>query len=150
MANETPDGGGGQEYSGEYVTIDSYPDSELLGATNTRDVQVSVLQALPSNVVFSLRFTPEVFRSGVADSLKRQFAGYFNAMAQIPNVTGISTFQDINDADQIQDVMRIVVRSTSGITSFAIEEHQFGRNLDLIAEEVAAVVKTLNAGEKGG
>ncbi len=149
MPTELPDSGGGQEFDGDYNTIKSGPDIELLGIDDVQDVQAVKLEALPSHVVFTLRFLPEGYVPSLVASLSRQFAGYFNQMAAIPGVAGVSTFQDVNDADVLDDVMRIVVKSTSGKQTFPIEEHQFGRDLDLIAQEVAAKVAELDQIEAG-
>lgn len=150
MANVAPDSGGTDTPKGAYTILASGPDVELMGATDVQDVQAVTAQADPSNVVFTLRFLPEAFVPAIVASLTGEFAGYFNAMTKIPGVSGVSTFQDVNDADVLSDVMRIVVRSTSGKSSFPIEEHEFGRRLDYIAEDVAAVRANLDAIEAGG
>jgi hypothetical protein len=149
MANLLPDSGGGDAPVGAYRILDSGPDVELLGATDSRDVQFVLAQALPSNVIFTLRFLPEVFEPNYVAEVTGQFAGYFNAMKEIPGVSGVTTFQDVNDDDVLNDVMRIRVRSTSGATSFPIEDHQFGRRLDYVAEDVAAARANLDAIEAG-
>lgn len=149
MPVEAPETGGTETPAGAYTILASGPDVELMGSTDVRDVQAVTAQAHPSDVIFTLRFLPEVFVPASVASLVGQFAGYFNAMSQIPGVSAVSTFQDINDGDVLSDVMRIVVRSTSGIQSFPIEEHQFGRRLDFIAEQVAATRASLDAIEAG-
>lgn len=149
MANELPEGGGEETPVGAWTQIASGPDIELIGVSDVQDVQYMTAQARPSNVVFTLRFLPEVFEPNYVAEVTGQFAGYFNAMVQIPGVSGVTTFQDINDADVLNDVMRIVVRSTSGRTSFPIEDHQFGRRLDYIAQDVASVRANLDAIEAG-
>jgi hypothetical protein len=149
MPVEAPETGGTETPSGAYTILESGPDVELMGATDVKDVQAVTVQARPSNVIFTLRFLPEAYVPSIVASLTGQFAGYFNAMTQIPGVAGVTTFQDVNDADMLDDVMRIVVRSTSGKSSFPIEEHQFGRRLDLIAEQVAATRANLDAIEAG-
>ncbi len=149
MANLPPEGGGGTEFSGEWEHIDSYPSTELQGATKVVDVQEVITRALPSNVVFTLRFLPEAYVSGLVTSLRSQFAGYFNAMSLIPGVAAVTTYQDVDDADQIQDVMQLVVKSTSGMSTFPLVETQFGRNLDDVAAEVKAKVAELDRIEKG-
>lgn len=100
-------------------------------------------------MIFTLRFLPEAYVPAIVANLTSSFAGYFNALAKLPGVSGVSTFQDIDDSDQLQDVMRIIVRSTSGITSFPIDEKQFGRRLDFLAPEIAAKVTELDAIEAG-
>jgi hypothetical protein len=149
MPVEMPEGGGEETPVGAYTILASGPDVELQGATDVQDVQFVTAQARPSNVIFTLRFLPEVFDPNYVGKVTGQFAGYFNAMTQIPGVSAVSTFQDINDADVLSDVMRIVVRSTSGVTSFPYEEHQFGRRLDYVAEDVAKVRANLDAIEAG-
>jgi hypothetical protein len=149
MPVEMPEGGGTETPAGAWTQIASGPDVELMGATDVQDVQYMTAQARPSNVIFTLRFLPEVFEPNYVSEVTGQFAGYFNAMVQIPGVAGVSTFQDINDADVLDDVMRIVVRSTSGRTTFPIEDHQFGRRLDYVAQDVAATRANLDAIEAG-
>lgn len=141
---------GGEEFpAGEYVVIRSSPDIELQGVSDTEDVQELLVRALPSNVVFTLRFPRDNYVPSIVDSLTAQFAGYFNALRAIPGVAGVSTFQDVNADDQIQDVMQITVRSDSGIQTFRFIEPQFGRRLDLVGADVAAKVAELNAIEAG-
>ncbi len=113
------------------------------------DVQEVITRALPSNVVFTLRFLPEAYVPTIVDSLRGQFAGYFNAMSEIPGVAAVTTFQDVDDAEQIQDVMQLVVKSTSGKSTFPLVETPFGRRLDYIADDVAAKRTELDRIEKG-
>src|SRR4051794_39688754 len=108
MPVEAPETGGTETPSGAYTILESGPDVELMGATDVKDVQAVTVQARPSNVIFTLRFLPEAYVPSIVASLTGQFAGYFNAMTQIPGVSGVTTFQDVNDADVLDDVMRIV------------------------------------------
>lgn len=149
MPTEMPDSGGEQNLNGAYTILASGPDVELQGSTDVRDVQAVTVQARPSNVIFTLRFLPEAYVPAIVANLCGSFAGYFNELVKIPGVAGVSTFQDIDAADQLQDVMRITVRSTSGITSFPVDEPQFGRRLDYLAPEIAAKVSELDAIEAG-
>lgn len=149
MANEAPEGGGGVEFSGDYDLISSQPTVEIIGAQDVQDVQEIVARALPSNVVFTLRFLPEAYVPELVASLTSQFAGYFNAAIQIPGVAAVSTYQDVNAADQLEDVMQFVVISTSGKSTFPLVITPLGRNLDLVAEDVAATRKNLDAIESG-
>ncbi len=149
MPTADPEGGGGEELTGAWEHIDSYPSTELQGISKVIDVQEVITRALPSNVIFTLRFLPEAYVPEIVDSLRGQFAGYFNAMSEIPGVAAVTTYQDVDDADQIQDVMQLVVKSTSGKSTFPLVETPFGRRLDYITDDVTAKVAELDKIEKG-
>lgn len=149
MPVEAPEPGGGEEYTGQWEHISAYPDVELSGVAGGEDVQAVVTRALPSNVVFTLRFLPEAYVPGIVSSLRSQFAGYFNAAVAIPGVAGVTTYQDVTASDQLQDVMEFVVTSTSGRSTFPLVVTPFGRQLALVAEDVAATRANLDAIETG-
>lgn len=145
MAFEDAGGGPGGDLSGEWKHISSEPTVELVGGTQVQDVQEVVTQAIPSNVIFTLRFVPEANVPTIVNSLRSEFAGYFNALAAIPGVAGVTTYQDLDGSDQIQDVMQLNVVSTSGRSTAPLVETQFGRNLEDMATEVAAARANLDA-----
>ena len=143
-------GGGGDEYpAGEYEVLSSETTVELLGVSDVLDVQQVTARALPSNVVFHVRFSgPQFTPTDVAYFLGR-FSGYFNALSAIPNVVGVTTFEDIDAAGQLQDMMQVTVRSDSGRMSSSLIEQSVGRSLGIMQEEVAQLVSTLDSIEAG-
>ena len=95
-------GGGGDEYpAGEYEVLSSETTVELLGVSDVLDVQQVTARALPSNVVFHVRFSgPQFTPTDVAYFLGR-FSGYFNALSAIPNVVQLSRSRCNRTARQI-------------------------------------------------
>lgn len=136
---------GGTDYDGPYQILSNLPDVELVGVSDSVDVQRVTVRALTSRVIFSFALLPEVADLTSVNRFASHFAGYFDALAAIPGVGGISTFQDIDDSDELQDVMRIVVRSSSGRSAQAYIEPQFGRRPDYVALDVANIRAQLDA-----
>lgn len=79
-------------------------------------------QANQSGVVFVARFPQELYQypDQVAETLNA-LAGGFNTWMAVPGVTGVSTFQDINDSNELVDMTNVTISSTSGKSTTVIE-----------------------------
>lgn len=138
-------GGGGASYpDGDYDVISSESTIETVGGIEIEEVEQVIARALPSRVVFPVRFSGGQFTADEVIYFLRRFAGYFNALAALPHVVGVETFQDMTASNELQDLMRITVASNSGRLTSSLVEAEVGRDLDALAADVAAQSATLS------
>jgi hypothetical protein len=144
-------GDGDEPYpAGEYEVLASESTVELIGLTDVRDVQQVTARAIPSDIVYHVRFAGSEFTASDVPYFLGRFAGFYNALAAVPGVVGVSTFEDITAAGQLREMMQITVSSTSGRMSANIEEPDRLRTLAFTADLVAQLRAKLDQIEASG
>jgi hypothetical protein len=118
---------------------------ELLGLTDVQDVYQVTARSIPSNVVYHVRFPPVIQDPESISVILSEWATQYNALASLPGVVGVGTFQDVDASGQINDVTQITVRSDDGRFTQQIEDPNFGSVDDRVRAEVAAAVAQANA-----
>lgn len=131
--------------AGNYKVLSGLTTTELIGTTQTQDVELYTLQAMPSGVVFYVRIPNDLLDSNLLDSLASNEADLYNAIAAIPNVAAVSMFEDITPANQISDRLVLTIRSTSGRSTVTRDDPSFNLDPNYMAGVVAGIVQQLDA-----
>lgn len=131
--------------AGNYEVLAGESTVELVGATDVRDVQQITARAIPSGVVFHMRFTPAEYKPAIVQGLTSSFADQFNNLAAMPHVVGVATIQDIDGVGQIVDKLLITISSSSGKTSITRDDLHFTFDPSLLQNQIAETVANLDA-----
>lgn len=131
--------------AGDFEVLAGESTVELIGATDVQDVYQVTARALPSGVVYHVRFPPAINDPESIRVILGEWATQYNALVALPGVVGVSTLQDVDAAGQISDVTDVTVRSNSGRLSSTVEIKAFsvvdGNLTDLLAEAVVNLNK---------
>jgi len=102
----------------DYEIVASQSTVEVLdGATAVNVIEISA-RAVPSNVVFSVRFPPAISDPASISGILAVWAGWYNELAATPGVVAVQFTQNINAANQLVDGMAVTISSTSGRMNF--------------------------------
>lgn len=124
--------------AGNYGNVTSQLVTEVSPANTIQDTLEVTAQAVPSGAVFHVRFPPAINDSESIDVILTEWANQYNALAAIPNVGGVSTYQDIDANNQLVDVTQVTVTSASGKSSNVLTYPDFSVVTDAIRASVAA------------
>jgi hypothetical protein len=122
---------------------------ELIGATDVQDVYQVTARVIPAGTVFHVRFTPVIDNPDSIRDILTVWAGWYNDIAALPGVVGVSNLQDIDASGQLNDIAEITVRSNSGRLSQTIAVGSDIVGTPKVAPLVASAVDALNAIEAG-
>lgn len=122
---------------------------ELLGATDVQDVYQVTARAIPSGVVYHVRFPPVIQDPTTVSVVLTEWATQYNALAAVPGVVGVSTLQDVDAAGQLNDITQITVSSATGRFTAVIEDPNFGAVDSRVMDEINTTIANLNAIEAG-
>src|SRR4051794_21254032 len=102
-----------------YEVVDSYRTVETFGGLDSRDVQRVLIRALPSGVTFYVQFTAnaETFNSPerlgrATAALADPYVEYVNAAMETPGVTGIYSYDDFNDSNNLETLWVVTIASS--------------------------------------
>jgi hypothetical protein len=130
---------------GAYEILAGEKTIELVGLADVNDVNQVTARAIPSDIVFHVRFKGNEFSSANVIYFLKRFAGYYNTLAELPHVVGAQVYEDITAAGQLRDMMEVTVASTSGVLTTTITETGIGRSLDYMQQQVNAAAANLDA-----
>jgi len=128
-----------------YDVLSGLTTTQLIGTTQTQDVELYTLQAKPSGVVFYVRIPADFLDSGLLDSLASNEAELYNAIAAIPHVQAVSMYEDITAANQINDRLVLTIASSSGRSTVTRDDQSFNLDPGYMAGVVAGIVGELDA-----
>lgn len=128
-----------------YEPLSSEHTVELLGSTDVQDVFQVTARAIPSGVVYHVRFPPVIQDPETIEVVLTEWATQYNALRNLPGVVGVGTLQDVDASGQLNDVTQITVSSDSGKLTQTIDDPNFGAVDDRVRAEVDTAVAQLNA-----
>lgn len=134
----------------DYTFLSQYPDTEVVGGTTTRPVQVISATSKPSGIYFEVRV-------GQSDATGKNIAGLltanavmYEALLATPGVAYVEWFQRATQAGLLEDAVRLYVTSDSGNSEAPLVFPLSAVTTDVVNPAVAALVKSLNATEAAG
>ena len=95
----------------EPVASETLP--EQVTPTEIRNVDQVTGRALPSGIIYYVRFTSVIDDPANVDAIMSVWAGWLNELNATPGVVSVTWVQDINASDQVVDTLTIVVDSTT-------------------------------------
>lgn len=113
--------------------------SEYVSPTVSQDVLEVTARALPSGIVFYVRFPPVIDDPVNIAEITGTWAGWLNELNATPGVVSVSWIQDIDASDQIRDRLSVTIDSTDGRMQFTRDDIPLS---DSVAQWQAAVAKT--------
>lgn len=112
MALQPAEGGGG--IAGVYRILYQRPDILVIGVNNVQDAVTVTAQDLLYGIVFSFTRSRQSWEGGAVQAAASFYAGQIQAIAQHPNVVGLSYTQDTNASGNLVDQMIVTVGSADG------------------------------------
>lgn len=132
-----------------YNVLSGLTTTELVGATQTQDVELWTVQAQPSGVVFYVRILIlpgfAEFDQQIFDSLATNIADLYNRIAALAHVTGVSMYEEITPSNQITDRLVLTISSTSGRSTMTIDDPSFNLDPNYMQGVVDGIVARLDA-----
>jgi hypothetical protein len=133
----------------DYTIMTQYPDVDVVGNTQTRDVQVIGVETAGHGVYFEVRIPVEQATTKFIHYEANAFTIIYEMLFDITGVSEVQWFQRANNSGQLLDTLRIWVTSTSGASTATLTFPYSQFNQDVIAPKVAALVAALDATEAG-
>lgn len=131
-----------------FQVLSGLTTTQLIGATETQDVELYTVQAKPSGVVFYVRIPTIFLDSGLFDQLAATEADLYNGIAALNHVVGVSMFEDITPSNQISDRLVLTIRSTSGKSTVTRDDTSFNLDPGYMQQVVDGIVAQLDAIER--
>jgi len=107
-----------------YTVVDSFRTVETFGGLDSRDVQRTIVQTVPTGVAFGVQFTANeaTFNDAqlLADAtaaIARPYAGYVDAALSTPGVVGLYAYETFTPSQTVEDRWVVTIASTSGNTT---------------------------------
>ncbi len=97
-----------------YEILASETVPEQVTPTLTRQVDQVTARALPSGIVFYVRYTSVIDDPENVHEIETIWAGWLNELNATPGVVSVQWIQDIDESDQVVDTLNITVDSSSG------------------------------------
>lgn len=90
---------------------------ELAGAAGTRPVRQITARAKPSGAVFSFIVVPADYQASHVNLIAHDIAARLNLDSDVPGVTDLNVYLDVNSAGQFVYKADVTIESTSGNSS---------------------------------
>jgi hypothetical protein len=97
-----------------FTDLRSFPITVNLPTGKSATWNEYVARAVPSGIIFRFRLAPTAANLSVVDQEAAQWADAFNSKSLVSGVESISTYQDIDAQDMIEDRLSVTVQSDSG------------------------------------
>lgn len=131
----------------DYSIVGQRPDTEVVGGTNTRPVQVIEVVTGEHNIYFELRIPRAEATTAHIRQTANAFTIIFELLFDIPNVAAVEWTQEPTAAGLLADHVIVYVTSDSGASEGVLDFPYGHFNQDYIAPRVAKLVAGLNATE---
>lgn len=131
----------------DYQIVTQYPDVEVIGGTQTRDVQVIGAVTNEHGVYFETRLPR---KNATTTNIRDQVNGFaiiYEMLFEIPGVADVEWTQEPTAAGQLADHVRVYVESTSGESSGVLDFAYARFNQTVIAAAVKKLRASLDATE---
>jgi len=106
----------------DYQIITQYPDVEVVGGSQTRDVQVIGVTTSPSDIYFEVRVPRAQATTSYLKYTAQSYRDIYELLAGLPGVADVVWYQRPTDAGQLVDYVTLYVTSTSGFSTGVIDK----------------------------
>ncbi len=128
-----------------YNVLSALTTTELVGTTQTQDVELYTMQAQPSGVVFYVRLPNSELDAFLLDPIAANLADLYNRIAQIPHVVAVSMYEDITPSNQITDRLVLTITSSNGRLQVTRDDPSFNLDPGYMESVVNGIVSQLDA-----
>ena len=130
---------------GAATVVSSHRTVELLGGQRTQDVYEIGATTAENNVYFQFRVPVALADPGSIEMTMNAIAVQLDTLFTIPQVVGVSYVQDVNAANQLEDLVEIYVTSTDGRADDFLRWPLESVDLRVVAQPIADLVAKLDA-----
>jgi hypothetical protein len=130
-----------------YAIVTQYPDVEVVGNTQTRDVQVIGVVTQPNQIYFEVRVPRKQATTSYLKYTAQSYRDIYELIAAEPAVADVTWRQEPTLSGQLQDWITIYVTSTSGDSTTVIDIPFSKLGDTYSSEKIAAMRKALDATE---
>ncbi len=131
----------------DYQIVTQYPDVEVVGNTQTRNVQVIGVVTQPNEIYFEVRVPRAQATTSNLQYTAQSYRDIYELVAATPGVADVTWRQEPTVAGQLQDWVTIYVVSNSGDSTGVIDIPYAQLGVTLSTNKIAALRKSLNATE---
>lgn len=128
-----------------YTPLTSETTTEISPANTLIDVLSVAAQAIPSGIVFHVRFPPAINDPASVAGILSAWADEMNDINAQPGVVNVTWIQDIDANDQLVDRIAITIASDNGQMQQTVDDISLYDYPQPMKDKIAAVHSFLNS-----